>query len=147
MPEEIQRLIAQMAERNVTWGEERIAAELLLKLCIRVSARTVRRYMPERGGTEGPLRSERWMTFVRNHAKAMLACDFFVTVTANFRMLYVLIIMEIGSRRIIHFNVTDHPTSEWTLQQFRETIQGEEVIRFLIHDRDSIYSADLDLAL
>ena len=147
LPMELRRLIVQIAERNVTWGEERIAAELLLKLGVRVSPRTVRRYMPESKGTEDQPRSDRWMTFVRNHAKATLACDFFVTVTANFRMLYVLVIMEIGSRRIIQFNVTDHPTSEWTLQQFRETIQDGKAIRFLIYDRDSIYSADLDLTL
>lgn len=147
LPMELQRLIMQMAERNVPWGEERIAAELLLKLGVRVSPRTVRRYMPQGAGTGDRPCSERWMTFVRNHAKATLACDFFVTATANLRMLYVLVIMEIGTRRIIHFNVTDRPTSEWTLQQFRETVQGEEVIRFLIHDRDSIYSADLDLAI
>ncbi len=147
LPMELRRLVVQMAERNVTWGEERIAAELLLKLGIRVSPRTVRRYMPESDGTDGQPPSDRWMTFVRNHAKATLACDFFVTVTANFRMLYVLVIMEIGSRRIIHFNITDHPTSEWTLQQFRETIQDGKATRFLIHDRDSIYSAELDLTL
>lgn len=87
-----------------------------------------------------------WMSFITNHAKATLACDFIVTVTANFRMLYVLVVTEIGSRRVIHFNATDHPTSEWTLQQFRETMQGENASRFLIHDRDRIYSADLYLA-
>jgi transposase InsO family protein len=84
---------------------------------------------------------------VKNHAKAILASDFFVAVAANFRVLYVLVIMEIGTRRIIHFNVTDQPTSEWTLQQFREAIRGDEATRYLIHDRDSIYFADLDLAL
>ncbi len=147
LPLELQRIILQMAEQNITWGEERIAAELLLKLGIRVSPRTVRRYMPPGTGTGVRPCSERWMTFVRNHAKSILACDFFMAITANFRMLYVLVIMEIGTRRIIHFNVTDHPTSEWTLQQFREVLRGEDLMRFLIHDRDSIYSADLDLAI
>ena len=136
-----------MAKENVAWGEERIAAELLLKIGIRVSPRTVRRYMPHLPRTRDRLHSERWMTFVRNHAKAILACDFFVTVTASFRILYVLVIMEIGTRRIVHLNVTDHPTSEWTLQQFREGIQEENPMRFLIHDRDRIFSADLDLAI
>ena len=115
LPLELQRLIKEMAERNVTWGEERIAAELLLKLGIRVSPRTVRRYMPQGPGSGDQPSSERWMTFVKNHAKAILVSDFVVMVTANFRMLYALVIMEIGTRRIIHFNVTDHPTSEWTL--------------------------------
>jgi transposase InsO family protein len=87
------------------------------------------------------------MAFVRTHAQSIVASDFFVAVTANFRILYVLVIMEIGTRSIVHFNVTGHPTAEWTLQQFREGIQGKEMPRFLIHDRDSIYSAELDLAI
>jgi putative transposase len=137
-----------MADENPTWGEERIAAELLLKLGIRVSPRTVRRYMPDDTGSRcGPL-SQRWATFVRNHAQGILACDyFFVGVTASFRVLYVLVIMEVGTRRIAHFNVTVHPTADWTLQQFRETITGEKPYRFLIHDRDNIYSSELDSAL
>jgi hypothetical protein len=55
------------------------------------------------------------MTFVRNHAKAIVACEFFVLVTATFRVLYVLVLMEVGTRRIVHQNVTAHPTAEWTL--------------------------------
>ena len=147
LPIELQRLILQMAEHSVTWGEELIAAELLTKIGIRVSPRTERRYMPHPPQTRDRLCSEQWMTFVKNHAKAILACDFFVTVTANFRILYVLIIMEIGTRRIVHFNVTDHPRSEWTLQQFREAIQENNAKRFLIHDRDCIYSAELNFPI
>jgi hypothetical protein len=111
-----------MARSNPTWGEERIAAELLLKLGIRPSPRTVRRYLPKNGGSGDGRRSQRWSTFVRNHAWAILACDFFVTVTANFRLLYVFVIMEVGSRRIAHSNVTAHPTTAWTLQQFRDSL-------------------------
>jgi hypothetical protein len=74
------------------------------------------------------------MTFVRNHAQAMLASDFFVVVTARFRVLYVFVIMEVGTRRIAHFNVTDHPTAAWTIQQFREAITGEQPYRFVLHD-------------
>lgn len=87
------------------------------------------------------------MTFVRNHFQGILACDFFVTVTASFRVLYVFVVMEVGTRRITHFNVTAHPTADWTLQQFREIITGEEPYRFLIHDRDSIYSFEFDSAV
>lgn len=87
------------------------------------------------------------MTFVRNHAQGLLACDCFVAVTASFRVLYVSVIMEVGTRRIAHFNVTAHPTADWTLQQFREVITGEKTHRFLIHDRDRIYSFELDSAL
>jgi len=87
------------------------------------------------------------MTFVRNHAQGILACDFFATVTASFRVLYVFVVMEVGTRRIAHFNVTTHPAADWTLQQFREIITGEKPYRFLIHDRDSIYSCELDSAV
>jgi putative transposase len=147
VPIEVRRLIAKMANENRTWGEERLAAELLLKLGIRISPRTVRRYMPaEPGPSRGPS-SQCWMTFVRNQAQAILACDFFTVVTASFRVLYVFVIMEVGTRRITQFNVTAHPTAEWTLQQFREVITGERPYRFLIHDRDSIYSSELDSAL
>jgi putative transposase len=144
---ELQKLIVEMANENPTWGEERIAAELLLKLGIQISPRTVRRYMPADKGPQRGSSSQRWMTFVRNHAQAILACDFFVTVTAHFQVLFVFVIMEVGTRRIVHFNVTAHPTTDWTLQQFREVITGEKPYRFLIHDRDSIYSSELDSSL
>ena len=136
-----------MAQQNPTWGEERIAAELLLKLGIRVSPRTVRRYMPPDSGPRKRVRSQRWMTFVRNHARGMLASDFLVVVTARFRVLYVFVVLEVGTRKIVHFNVTDHPTADWTLQQFREVTMEEQSHRFVIHDRDSIYSPQLDSAL
>jgi putative transposase len=87
------------------------------------------------------------MTFVRNHAQAMIASDFFVVVTARFRILYVFVIMEVGSRKIVHFNVTNHPTAAWTLQQFREVITGEQPYWLILHDRDSIYSSELDSSL
>jgi len=147
LPEDIRVLIRRMARENPTWGEERIAAELLLKLHIRVSPRTVRRYMPLDSGPRKRVPSQRWMTFVRNHAQAILACDFFIVVTASFRFLYVFVLMEVGTRRIAHFNVTAHPTAAWTLQQFREVITGDQPQRFLIHDRDSIFSSELDAAL
>ena len=100
-----------MASNNPTWGEERIANELLLKIGIQISPRTVRRYMPDHP-KRLKVRSQRWMTFVRNHAKAIIAADFFVVVTATFRIVYVLLIMEIETRSILHVNVTRHPTAE-----------------------------------
>jgi transposase InsO family protein len=147
VPSELRKLIVEMANENPTWGEERVADELQLKLGIRVSPRTVRRYMPDDTGSRRGPSSQRWMTFVRNHAQGILACDFFVCVTASFRVLYVFVIMAVGTRRIAHFNVTAHPTADWTLQQFREVITGEKPYRFLIHDRDSLYSSELDSAV
>ena len=75
------------------------------------------------------------------------ACDFFTSVTATFQVLYVFVAIEIGSRRILHGNVTDHPTAEWTRQQFREFLDGESGHRYLIHDRDSVFSVEVDTAL
>jgi hypothetical protein len=113
-----------MAAENVTWGEERIANELRLKLGIRVSPRTVEKYLQAGGPVRTPDPQQRWLTFVRNHAHAIVACDFFTVVTATFRTVYVFVILEIATRRMIHHNVTAHPTAEWTLQQFREALPG-----------------------
>ena len=76
--------------------------------------------------------------------KLFVAADFLVAVTAGFRVLYVLVVMEVSSRRILHSNVTAHPTGTWSLQQFREAVPGDHTYRFLIHDRDSIFSAQVD---
>src|SRR5215472_7927723 len=87
---------------------------------------------------------QRWLTFVHNHAKAIIATDFFVVVTAPFKL--GLRLRHHGSCKPT-FNVTRHPTADWTLQQFRECIVGDEGYRFIIHDRDRIYSGDLDAAV
>ena len=84
---------------------------------------------------------------MRNHAGAMLACDFFVTITAGFRTLYVFVVLDVGTRRIVHWNVTEHPTAAWTVQQFRAIVPGDQPHRFLVHDRDSIYAAAVDDAV
>jgi len=76
-----------------------------------------------------------------------VACDFFVVVTATFRLLYVFVLMEVGTRRIVHCNVTSHPTADWTLQQFREALPGDHAYRHVIHDRDRIYSNEVDKAM
>ncbi|MGZ9058551.1 MAG: hypothetical protein ACXW14_04810, partial [Burkholderiaceae bacterium] len=101
------------------WGEERIASELLLKLGIQVSPRTIRKYMPKWPHGQ-PRGDQRWSTFLKNHAKAIVACDFFIAVTATFRLLYVFVVIEHGSRRLARADITAHPSAEWTLQQLRE---------------------------
>jgi putative transposase len=148
IPKDLHQLILAMARDN-NWGQARIAAELLLKLGIQVSPQTVRRYLLENpnGSRRRAVPSQRWMTFVRNHAKAILASDFFVSITVRFQVVYVFLIMELETRRLIHINITSHPTATWTLQQFRGAIDNEQDYRFLIHDRDSIYSEELDLAV
>jgi hypothetical protein len=91
--------------------------------------------------------TQAWNTFVHNHASEVLACDFFVTVTATFRLVYVFLVLEIGTRQIVHWNITEHPTAEWTVQQFRTCVTGDEPYRFVIHDHDRIYSPAVDRAL
>jgi transposase InsO family protein len=142
----MQALIRRMAHDNPAWGEERIAHELLLKLGLRVSPRTVRKYLPKRldHGRGNRVPSQRWRTFVRNYAWEMVACDFCVVVTATFRLLYVFVIMEHATRKILYVNVTAHPTAQWTLQQLHAAIPSDHGYRFLIHDRDAIFSQELD---
>ena len=146
LPENIRKLIVQKAQENPTWGQARVATKLLLKLGIDVSPRTVRAYWPpepERRGNRS-ISSQNWRIFLHNHAQSIVACDFLVVVTAWFRTLYVFLLMEIGTRRIVHCNITAHPTTAWTLQQLREAILSDHSYRFLIRDRDSIFSAEVD---
>ena len=138
-----------MARENPSWGEERIANELLLKLGLRVSPRTIRKYLPKLPAAPvgKPRGDQRWSTFLKNHAQAMIACDFCIVATVTFRILYVFVVMEHLSRRIIHANVTAHPTAAWTLQQLREAIPSDHAYRFIIHDRDAIFSTGLDASV
>ena len=143
IPKALQALIRRMGSENPAWGEERIANELLLKLGIQVSPRTVRKYLPIRppGRPRGNLR---WSTFLRLHAHGIIACDFLIAVTATFRLLYVFVVIEHRSRRLVHYNVTAHPSSAWTLQQLREATEFERPYEYLLHDRDSIFAEHLD---
>jgi putative transposase len=120
-PRELRELIRRIATENPLWGEERIANKLLVKLGIRVSPRTVDKYMPKRprGERRG---DQRWSTSLKNHAKTIFPCDFFTAVTATFRMLYVFVVIDHGTRRLAQVNVTAHPSAGWTLQQLRDVI-------------------------
>jgi len=137
LPKDLRQLIRQMAAENATWGEERIANELKLKLGIRVSPRTVAKYLHRGRPVRTPDPKQRWLTFVRNHARVIVACDFFVAVTDTFRTLYVFVIMDLGTRRILHYNVTAHPTAEWLANQLMEGCSWETAPQFLIPDRDA----------
>jgi len=143
IPKQLQALIRRMARENPSWGEERIANELLLKLGIHVSPRTVRKYLPPRlpGRPRGDLH---WSTFLQLHAQGIIACDFLIAVTATFRLLYVFVVIEHRSRRLIHYNVTAHASAAWTLQQLREAVGFEKRYSCLLHDRDSIFAEHLD---
>src|SRR6266478_3312073 len=126
--------------------DAQFANELWVKLGLHVSPLTVRKYLP-RPPVGRPRGDQRWSTFLRNHAQAIVACVFFVAVTANFRQIYVFVVMHHSSRRLLHFNVTKHPTADWTLQQLRQTFGPDDAFRFLLHDRDSIFSEGLDRSI
>src|SRR6266852_2271806 len=137
LPGNIRLLIVRMVLENPTWGEERVAAELSVKLRILVSPRTVRSYWPSSSFPRGARRtsSQHWRTFIHNHADSLVACDFLVAFKARFRVLYVLVVMEVGSRQILHYNVTEHPTAGWTWQQLRAALPSDHNYRLLIQDR------------
>ena len=134
MDREIRELIRKMAKSNPLWGAPRVHGELL-KLGIDISERTVSRWMPRR--TKPP--SQTWRAFLDNHVDELVSIDFFTVPTATFRVLFVLIVLAHDRRRIVHFNVTEHPTAEWTSQQMVEAFCDGESPRFLIRDRDAVY--------
>jgi len=83
--------------------------------------------------------SQTWRTFLENHAKSLVSVDFFTVPTFRFQILYVFLVLAHDRRRILHFNVTTHPTAEWTAQQLREAFPFEQVPRYLLRDRDRIF--------
>lgn len=135
---EVRRLIRQMWQANPAWGRPRIQAELA-KLGIEVSDSTVRKYKPKRRGPP----SQTWRTFLKNHMDCTVGMDFFVVVTATFRLLYVLVVVSHERRRVVHFNVTASPSAAWTARQIVQTFPFETAPKFLIRDQDGIYGAFL----
>ena len=83
--------------------------------------------------------SQSWKTFLDNHVSELVSVDFFTVPTATFRVLFVLVLLAHPRRRLIHFNVTEHPTAEWTAQQIREAFPEDRAPRYLIRDRDGVY--------
>jgi len=132
VPRDLRALIAEMVRENPTWGQRRVASELALKLGIDISARTIRAYWPEQLEPSHRRDSQRWMIFVRNHAKAIVACDFAVAVTLRFQILYLFVVMDLNTRKLLHVNTTPHPNSAWTLRQLQEAIPSDHRYRWLI---------------
>jgi putative transposase len=128
------QLIQQMAKENHLWGAERIRGELL-KLQIRVSKRTILKYMSKTRPSCSP--SQNWRTFLRNHANNVWACDFLPVVDLFFGQIYAFFIIEHGSRRVVHFGVTRHPTQEWGAQQLTEATPFGEQPQYLIRDNNA----------
>jgi len=131
---DIRKLVKTMAEANVGWGAPRIHGELL-KLGIEVSERTVSRLIPKRSTAP----SQTWRTFLDNHVRDLVSIDFFTVPTARLRVLFVFIVLSHERRRLIHFNITEHPTAAWTAQQIVEAFPEDQAPRYLVRDRDGIY--------
>ena len=131
---QIRELIRKMAKSNPFWGGPRVHGELL-KLGIDISDRTVSRWMPRR--RKPP--SQNWRAFLDNHVGELVSIDFFTVPTATFRVLFVVIVLAHDRRKIVHFNVTEHPTAEGTAHQLIEAVGDGELPRYLIRDRDGVY--------
>ena len=128
--------IRRISGDHPEYGEDRIALELEVKFGIKHSAATIRKYMVKRTGPNQP--SQSWRTFLKNQADAIWMCDFCVQQTVRFKALYIFVIMELGSRKVVHINVTGHPTQAWVRQLVRDAaFDGEP--KFLVHDNDGMY--------
>ena len=136
---EIRRLNLQMATANPLWRASRIHGELKM-LDITISERTVSRIL--RAVRRPPL-SQAWKTFLRNHLGQIVSVDFFTVPTIRLHVLFVFLVMEHRRREVLHFNVTDHPTSDWVAQQIVEAFADREVPRYLIRDRDGAYGNEV----
>ena len=132
-------LIEEMAINNRTWRAKRIQGELF-KLGIKVNKETVKKYMRRARKGLPPLKcGQTWATFLANHAGETWACDFVQTYDLLFRVVFVYFIIELGSRRVVHYGVTRSPTDVWVAQQVREATPYDERPRFLIRDNDRKY--------
>ena len=124
----------RMSRENPTWGVPRIQSELAL-LGHTVSEATVRKYRIRKRNPP----SQTWRTFLDNHLTDIVATDFFTVPTATFRILFGLVVLRHDRRWVVHFNITAHPTAEWTSQQIIEAFPEDNAPQFLIRDRDGIY--------
>jgi putative transposase len=129
-----------MVAQNPSWGAPHIHGELLM-LGFDVSERTISRWMKR--SPRNPLPAQYWQAFLRNHREAISAMDFFTVPTVTFSILYCFFVISHDRRRIVHFNVTCHPTSSWISQQVREAFPFAASPRFLLLDHDAKYGCEV----
>jgi transposase InsO family protein len=141
---QIRELIFRMVADNPSWGAPRIHGELLM-LGFDVSETTISRWMKR--APKDPQTAKCWLAFLRNHREAIAAMDFFTVPTLTFGVLYCFFIIGHDRRRILHFNVTRHPTSPWIVQQLREAFPYDSAPRFLILDRDAKYGLEVPASI
>jgi putative transposase len=131
---EIRALVTRMAAANPLWGAPRIHGELL-KLGLDIGERTVSRLLPKRRTPP----SQTWHTFLTNHVRDLVSIDFFTVPAAHFRVFFVLVVLAHHRRRVLHFNVTEHPTAAWAAQQIVDAFPEDSAPSYLLRDRDTVY--------
>ena len=134
IPLELRRLIRRMWQANPTWGSPRIVGELQM-LGMDIAKSTVEKYRPK---VHKPT-STSWRILLKQHMRDTVAIDFFTVPTVQLRVLFVLVVLVHDRRRIVYFNVTEHPTAERTAQQLVEAFPWESPPKYLLRDRDAIY--------
>jgi putative transposase len=131
---EIRELIRKVSGANPLWGTPRIVGELG-KLGIKVAKSTVDKYRVRSRKPPSPT----WKTFLRNHVHDLMSIDLFIVPTIRFKLLFVLVVLAHSRRKVLHFNVTENPTAQWTAQQIVEAFPWDSAPKYLLRDRDAIY--------
>ena len=144
IPREVRDWIFQMVAENATWGAPRIHGELRM-LGVEVSERSISRWI--RRAPRNPEPAQRWRAFLHNHREAIAAMDFFTVPTLTFNLLYCFFVIRHDRRRIVHFNITRHPTSRGIVQQLREAFPYQSAPRFLLFDHDQKYGLEVPAAI
>ncbi|MCZ6473888.1 MAG: transposase [SAR324 cluster bacterium] len=129
-------LLNLWVRKTPLWSAPRVHGELRM-LGSEVSQTAVAKYMERHRGPP----SQKWRTFLHDHAKDLVSIDLFTVPTATFRIVYVFLVLSHERRQVIHINVTEHPTSRWMGQQVVEAFPWEEAPRNLLRDRDKVYGA------
>jgi hypothetical protein len=128
----LRELNREISAANPQWGAPNILGELR-KLGIPVAKSTIEKYRVRPHRPPSPA----WRAFLKAHMKELVALDFFTVPTVGFNVLFVLIVLAHNRRKVVHFNVTEHPTAQWTAQQLAEAFPWETAPKYLLRDRDA----------
>jgi putative transposase len=131
---EVRDLIREVSAANPRWGSPRILGEMR-KLGIVVAKSTVEQYRVRPRRPPSPT----WRACLKTHLTKFVALDFFTVPTVGFKVLFVLIVLARERRRVVHFNVTEHPTAQWTGQQLVDAFPWDTAPKYLLRDRDAVY--------
>ena len=133
---EIRVMVRKISVANPSWGSPRIVGELR-KLGIDIAKSTVDKYRVRSKQSPSPT----WKAFLNNHVNDLVSIDFFVVPTVRFKVLFVLVVLAHHRRRVLHFNVTEHPTAQWAGQQIVEAFPWDTAPKYLLRDRDAVYGS------